>query len=370
MNKVIAINLGGRAYQLEEAGYEALRAYLDQASQRLADDPGKAEIIADLEQAIAEKCDKVLNPNKSVVLTNEVARIIQEMGPVEGQDKAENVGAKNEYIGPRAPRRFFLIREDAVLAGVCTGLAAYFDIDVTLVRLLFILLTVLTGGIWVLLYLALAILVPYADTAETRAQARGEAFNAEALVQRAKERWSEGYERVTGSKFDWNDMNTAHENHRKWKQMRKMQKWQWKQEWKRERSHWNPAYGLVRAILALVWIGALISLITKGAIFGIAVTIIPIWLAVFLLFIVFFMITGPMQAAHSYGRYDPTGVYHYQYEYRSDPFDGFVGVITAIFLIVAFLWAYHDVPQFYFFLHHPIAGTKELFAYVGSLWQR
>ena len=52
MNKVITINLNGRAYQLEEDGFDALRAYLDDASARLENDEGKAEIISDLEQAI------------------------------------------------------------------------------------------------------------------------------------------------------------------------------------------------------------------------------------------------------------------------------------------------------------------------------
>ena len=84
MNKVVTINLNGRAYQLEESGYESLRAYLDEASANLADDPGKTEIVADLEQAIAEKCDKVVSPHKTVVSADEIQKIIAEMGPVEG----------------------------------------------------------------------------------------------------------------------------------------------------------------------------------------------------------------------------------------------------------------------------------------------
>ena len=35
MQKVIAINLNGNAYQLDERGYEALRAYLEQAEHEL-----------------------------------------------------------------------------------------------------------------------------------------------------------------------------------------------------------------------------------------------------------------------------------------------------------------------------------------------
>ena len=45
MNKVIIINLNGNAYQLDETGYEALRAYLDDAAQRLRDNPDRAEIL-------------------------------------------------------------------------------------------------------------------------------------------------------------------------------------------------------------------------------------------------------------------------------------------------------------------------------------
>ena len=48
MQKVVSINLNGNAYQLEEAGYEALRAYLERAEARLQESPDRAEIMADM----------------------------------------------------------------------------------------------------------------------------------------------------------------------------------------------------------------------------------------------------------------------------------------------------------------------------------
>ena len=60
MQKVITINLNGNAYQVDEAGYAALVAYLEGAERQLEDNPDRAEIIADLEQAIAEKCRRFL----------------------------------------------------------------------------------------------------------------------------------------------------------------------------------------------------------------------------------------------------------------------------------------------------------------------
>ena len=83
MNKVITINLNGNAYQVDEIGYQALGDYLDQAKAQLGDNPDIEEIIADLEQAIADKCNRFLGPNKSVVSTNELQTILEEMGPVE-----------------------------------------------------------------------------------------------------------------------------------------------------------------------------------------------------------------------------------------------------------------------------------------------
>lgn len=50
-------------------------------------------------------------------------------------------------------------RTDQMIAGVCGGIAERFNIDSTLVRLLFVLFT-LTGGSGILLYIILAVIVP------------------------------------------------------------------------------------------------------------------------------------------------------------------------------------------------------------------
>lgn len=50
-------------------------------------------------------------------------------------------------------------KSDRMVAGVCGGLAQYFDIDSSIIRLLFVLLA-LVGGSSVLLYIILAIVIP------------------------------------------------------------------------------------------------------------------------------------------------------------------------------------------------------------------
>ena len=52
MQRVVIVNLNGIAYNLEESAYSALGAYLERAAAELRENPDRAEIVADLEQAI------------------------------------------------------------------------------------------------------------------------------------------------------------------------------------------------------------------------------------------------------------------------------------------------------------------------------
>ncbi|MCU0497661.1 MAG: PspC domain-containing protein [Anaerolineae bacterium] len=55
--------------------------------------------------------------------------------------------------------------ENSVLFGVCGGLANYFNIDVTIVRLLFIVFA-LMGGPGLLVYIVLLVIMPKSDETE------------------------------------------------------------------------------------------------------------------------------------------------------------------------------------------------------------
>jgi phage shock protein C len=56
-------------------------------------------------------------------------------------------------------RKLYRSRTNRKLAGVCGGLAQYFNLDATLVRVLFIVLAVL-GASGLVIYLAMWIIVP------------------------------------------------------------------------------------------------------------------------------------------------------------------------------------------------------------------
>ena len=49
------------------------------------------------------------------------------------------------------------------ISGVCAGLAEFFEIDVTLLRLIFVILAIATGGGVIVLYIVLSIVIPADD---------------------------------------------------------------------------------------------------------------------------------------------------------------------------------------------------------------
>lgn len=60
-------------------------------------------------------------------------------------------------------KKLYRINEGKQLCGVCTGLAEYFKLDVTLVRLIWVLI-VLCGGAGILAYILFALVIPEKPT--------------------------------------------------------------------------------------------------------------------------------------------------------------------------------------------------------------
>jgi phage shock protein C len=58
------------------------------------------------------------------------------------------------------PERLMRSRKDKKILGVCGGIAEYFHIDSTIIRLLYILFTFATGGVGIIVYFLLALVMP------------------------------------------------------------------------------------------------------------------------------------------------------------------------------------------------------------------
>jgi phage shock protein PspC (stress-responsive transcriptional regulator) len=323
MNKVITINLGGTAFQLEEAGYDALGAYLDGAASRLRGNPDREEILSDIEHAIGDKFRTLLTSHKNVVTAKEVAGVLEQMGPIEADSPAggeadaaasgaAGAGAAASQSGPgRAgstpPKRLYRINDGAMIAGVCNGIAAYFNVDPTIVRLAFVVLT-LAWGTGILVYLIMALVVPQALTPEEKEAACGTPPTAQDFIRRAKQ----GYYEAMKS---FPDRHARREWKRRFRQ--EMRDWrtsfhrecrgnvdQWRQNW---HAHWgaNPASGfalpfvsVLHGALVILFICALISLLATGAVFGVIPPAgVPVWVALLVLLMIYGMLVWPLKAA-------------------------------------------------------------------------
>ena len=275
MNTVIIVNLNGKAYKLEEAGAEALRAYLDQAHARLADNPDKDEILKDFEQAMAEKFDAHITVHKNVVTTETVKKSIEEMGPVHSGDSDAGSEEPQHDSGTNAApaqKRLYRIKEGDKIWGVCTGLAAYFDVDVTTVRIIFVVLALVSHGIGIALYIILALAVPVAETSEEKASARGENFNAHELIESLRKKYAkyaeEGY---------WHDI-AEKELHKAKRRSRIYERHQAHRERMRNnvRSMTRITAGIIAIVgsvvlgaLAVAYIASLWSMLATGTFFGV-----------------------------------------------------------------------------------------------------
>jgi phage shock protein PspC (stress-responsive transcriptional regulator) len=361
MNTVIIINLNGNAFHLEEPGYQSLRAYLESAQEQLKDNPDKAEIMADLEQAIADKCAHFLRPHKNVLSAAEIDGVLKEMGPVQtdGTQSAPGAAADDQPRTAPAPglgsaqRRLYQIREGAMLSGVCTGLAAYFNIDVAIVRILFVLFTLLTKGIGILVYVAMMLVIPFANTDEEHAAAAGTPFNAQEVIDRAKKHYAEF-------------------NNKEWRRHWRQQRREWRRKW-RDGAYWwghnlqrnvhhfseyagyggHVAAGLLVPFLAVanaalfcLWIVAIVSLATTGTILGWVVPgAMPLWVSILILMLLYSAITQPLRRARR-AIFFTTGGYSYLW------FAAWYEILSTGILVLIAWYTYTHVPQVHEFFQH------------------
>lgn len=164
----VTVSLNGTTLQFEEAAFARLDTYLGDARRTLADNPDRDEILADLEQAVADQCQRRMRAEQSVVTLAELNPALEEIGAVQSPD----VGTATDLPPRRHTRPLEQVSEGALISGVCLGLSRYMQVDVTLLRVIAVLLLLFTGGGMLLIYLVLMLLLPYAPAERGAARIR------------------------------------------------------------------------------------------------------------------------------------------------------------------------------------------------------
>lgn len=187
MNKTININLSGFVFNIEEEAYERLKQYLDNVGAQFSNAEEREEIMSDIELRIAEIFQDKIGPFKEVIIMTDIDEIIDILGHPEDYnegdesvDETENQNQESNNYERR--KRLFRDTEYAVLGGVCAGLGHYFDVDKTIIRILFVLLFVFFGS-GILLYLILLFIVPEAKTTTEKIEMKGDFVNVESIKQ-------------------------------------------------------------------------------------------------------------------------------------------------------------------------------------------
>lgn len=185
MKKTYTIHLSGSVFYIEDDAYEVLQKYLVSLKNYFGDSGEGREILADIEFRIAEIFHGKTTEEKKVVTLELVNEVVEMMGTPETFSEAADI---EEPFGEKTSRKKRLYRdpEHQVLGGVCGGLAAYFDMDPVVVRLIMVLLVFFTG-IAIFAYLILWVVVPKAVNAAQRLEMRGEEVTVKNIEKFIKE---------------------------------------------------------------------------------------------------------------------------------------------------------------------------------------
>ena len=185
MKKIININLSGRVIPIEDSAYEKLQAYIESLRRYFAKEESRDEIINDIESRIAELMSERVRKGADSITDADVDDIATSMGRPEDFDAEETMdtgtaGAKTSassssqqsqqqfssgYSEKTKTARGRLYRDtsDKFIGGVCSGIAAYLNVDPAIVRILFAIVTFGGFGIGFLAYILMWMILPAKD---------------------------------------------------------------------------------------------------------------------------------------------------------------------------------------------------------------
>ena len=201
MDKTKNISLGGFSFLIEENAYTALSQYLTEVRQHLQHNSDRDEIIFDVEQRMAELL-KDRTANREVIMHQDVLYLIEVLGKPEQYvedeeaDKATNAAPEATAKAFSTNKPLYRDIDDCKIGGVLSGMAHYFNISPTMLRIAFAVCLILSfvvsyrwiflfnGVSWVIiiLYILLWMIVPAAVTTAQKLEMQGATVTLDSLT--------------------------------------------------------------------------------------------------------------------------------------------------------------------------------------------
>lgn len=186
MKKVVNVGIGGRSFVMDEDAYTKLTSYLEKFRTKTKMGIQTKEVMDDLEGRIAELFTERLNSFRDVVNIELVNMVIGQLGMPDGEafyEGDEKTGWAEQNAGfaqENKPRKFYRDSINKSIGGVCSGLAIYFNVDIMLIRVLFVICFFMgSASLWV--YIILWIVTPLAITPVQKCEMYGLPITAENL---------------------------------------------------------------------------------------------------------------------------------------------------------------------------------------------
>jgi phage shock protein PspC (stress-responsive transcriptional regulator) len=175
MKITVSINLGGYSFNIDEDAYAELKRYLKNLELHFAGEESSSEILSDIETRMAELFKTKITSYKQVINIEDVRQAISIMGTPEDISDNDGPSSRDKFSSP-GYHRMYRDTDHRVIGGVCSGMGAYWNIDPVIIRIIFVAL-VLAGGIGVLVYLILYIVLPEAKTTAQKIEMKGDPVN-------------------------------------------------------------------------------------------------------------------------------------------------------------------------------------------------
>jgi len=173
INNTLEVHIASISFHVEQTAYPALKAYLMDLKRCFSED---SMTIEDIETRMAEVLLERLNINKGTIDKNDVELMILQVGTAKEIALAEGIDLDLGYFERKdqwqslkkaEPKRelrnldkkFTLQEREKKVGGVASGIAAYYNIDPTFVRLGFV-ASVFAGGFGIPLYAASWLAMP------------------------------------------------------------------------------------------------------------------------------------------------------------------------------------------------------------------
>jgi phage shock protein PspC (stress-responsive transcriptional regulator) len=196
MKKTVIVNINGIIFHIDEDAYDKLNIYLDTLKRYFNTATEDKEIVEDIEARVAELMNPKISEAKQSISIEDIDEIIGILGNPEdiagGSEASQEKQAYSSYhestYSPKGSRRLYRDIDHSLIGGVCSGLAAYFNIDPVIFRIIFVAL--IFSGVSLIVYPILWIAVPAAVSSAQKLEMRGKNVTISNIEQQVRNEYA------------------------------------------------------------------------------------------------------------------------------------------------------------------------------------